>query len=189
MKRIEQNSIICDGSIAKLNTNSFAISDDLKKYIKLEKQLVNKNLKDKPIFSGKINSEGIIEKENYHYTKELTDAYAAIINKYIELDNVPSLVYLDFNLRSLYEDFLNIFNKEVENIKENEKLNNNEKALHLNKIGVFETENQILISVEVDDSKKSAEEKVKENPSDLRSTFSSAGTAKRLEIPHHRQEH
>ena len=146
MKRIEQNSIIYDGSIAKLNTNSFAICEDLKKYIKLEKQLVNKNLKDNPIFSGKINTEGIIEKENYHYTKELTDAYAAIVNKYIELGNVPSLVYLDSDLRILYEDFLNIFNKEVENIKENVKLNDHEEALHLNKIGVFENENQILIS-------------------------------------------
>ena len=146
MKRIEQNSIIYDGSIAKLNTNSFAISDDFKKFIKYEKQLVNKNLKDNPILSGKINTEGIIEKENYHYTKELTDAYAAIINKYIELDNVPSLVYLDSDLRILYKDFLNIFNKEVENIDENVKLNNQEEALHLNKIGVFETENQILIS-------------------------------------------
>ena len=58
-----------------------------------------------------------IAKKELNFSTELINAYLNIIEYYTRKNSIPSLTYIDEELRNLYEEYLNIFNKEIEEIE------------------------------------------------------------------------
>ena len=140
LKREKQENIILGDTTASLGTDFFILKKDFKKYLYLEKEIISKKA-----FHGKITDDEI-QKTDISLSEELTKAYEEIFNYYSSIDNIPSLTFLDKHLKYLYEKFLTIFNKEIEDIEEKSILYNDPEKLNLLKIGSFFDGDKILLS-------------------------------------------
>ncbi|KZX15087.1 AAA-like domain protein [Methanobrevibacter cuticularis] len=140
LKREKQENIIFNDTTASLGTDFFILKDAFKRYLCFEKQIISKK-----IFYGEIKDDNV-QKVDIVLSEELANAYNEIFNYYIGINNIPSLTFLDNNLKNLYEKFLAIFNKEIENIEEKSILSNDPKKLNLLKIGSFKNRDKILLS-------------------------------------------
>ena len=89
------------------NTGKYIVSDDLKEFLNLEKEIIGNN-----ILSGSYKN-GSIASISLNLSPELSNAYDELFSYYKEKNNIPSLVYLDDNLKKIYEKIVDVFNKEV----------------------------------------------------------------------------
>lgn len=140
-KRENKENIVFNGIKAFQNSNVFYIEDAFKEYLAMEYQIINEN-----IFYGVKDVGNNIEKEDVLLSDDLWEAYQNIFDYYEQVNNVPSLTYLNNDLKDLYEDFINIFNKEVSEIQEGSILSNDKIKLDLLKLGVIKDNNNILLS-------------------------------------------
>lgn len=139
-KREYKDIINYNGIKAIQGVNSFYLEEDFKEFISFEEQII-----DGKILSGEIIGGKIIP-DDYRYSKRLEKAYYDILNHYKLKDNVPSLYKLDFELQGMYENFLNIFNEEIEEIETNSRLSDYETKRYLSKIGTFKKGSKIMVS-------------------------------------------
>lgn len=116
------------------------VSDDLKEFLNLEKEIIGNN-----ILSGSYKN-GSIASISLNLSPELSNAYDELFSYYKEKNNIPSLVYLDDNLKKIYEKIVDVFNKEVSEISEGSILKNTPFKSDLNKIGLIIDNNRILYS-------------------------------------------
>lgn len=139
-KREHKEDFIWEENKIKQGTNEFYLDTKLKLTLNREKEII-----DKGIMYGK---EGITEitEIDINLSSELIQAYKNIINYYKQKDSIPSLTYLDDEIMNLYKIYINIYNKEIDAIKEKEILSNNSTKKDLLKVGVIQTKNRIMFS-------------------------------------------
>lgn len=123
-----------------LNSESFNITDNFKKYLGYEKEIIS----NKIIF-GKLVDNKIV-KEDINISDELKNAYYEICEYYNEINNVPSLVYINKDLKELYSNFINIFNSEIDNIDKRYPLAEDKTKLNLINVGRIDAKDTILYS-------------------------------------------
>lgn len=121
-------------------TSEFYLEEKLKQILNKEKEII-----DKGIFYGKSEINEITS-INLDFSKELSDAYNNIINYYRKTNNIPSLSYLDEEIKLLYKEYLKVYNKEIEEIDERQIIYSNKLKKNLLKIGTIENESEILFS-------------------------------------------
>ena len=140
-KREKQEDILFNGKNATQGTAGYNLEEELKNYLFLEQKIIKNE-----IMFGIRDSDGNIIKQDLKLNKELYDVYKNIYEYYQEKNNIPTLVYLDNELMKIYEKFINIFNREVENINKDIILSNNEEELNLFLLGIIKEEDRILFS-------------------------------------------
>ena len=140
-KREYQENFIFKNKKAIQGTISFSLHDSFKKYLKMEKQIINES-----IAYGECKIGGDIKKIDLEISDDLQNSFDRIINYYQEIDNVPSLVFLDNDLRLLYEDFIEQFNNEIETIEDDAILSNDKRKLNLIKLGTIKDNENILFT-------------------------------------------
>lgn len=127
----------CDFRLAGENklqhgTKEYFTRDEFRKNLQLEKQIIE----SEGIYF--IESNDGLESMNLELNSELKIAYGEII-RYFSLSNkLPSLAYLNDELRVLYKRFIYIYIKSLEEIEEGSYLTREEKDLF--KIGVIKRE-------------------------------------------------
>ena len=115
-------------------------STEFKDIVELEKQLIDNN-----VICGNVE-KGKITKIDIKLPVELKEAYDELFEFYKNKNNVPSLVYVDSNLKKIFSNIIDIFNKEVDGIKEKSILKTLETKKDLLKIGMVEYNNKIWFS-------------------------------------------
>ena len=143
-KRKNKENFVFNGVKAIQSVNSFYLEDGFKEILRLEREIIEND-----VFYGKLDVNNKLTKENVHFSKELEDAYLAIFEYYRTFDNspednLPSLVYLNDKLKELYQNFIDVFNKEIEDIKENSVLSDYPDKINLIKLGRLDKDNQII---------------------------------------------
>ena len=146
LKRKNAENFVFNGVKAVQDVNSFYLTDEFKEYLRLEREIIKNN-----IFYAKKNIDGSLYKIDLSFSDELQKAYIDILDYYKNYDdspedNLPSLMYLNDDLKALYANFIKIFNKEVAEIEENSILSDFKDKKDLLKLGRIETENKILYS-------------------------------------------
>lgn len=146
LKRKNRENFVFNGKKAVQDVNSFYLSEEFKEFLKAEREIIKNN-----IFYAKREIDGSLHKIDVSYSDELEKAYLAIFEYYRTFDdspedNLPSLVYLNDTLKELYENFIEIFNREVSEIEENSILSDFKDKKDLLKLGRIETDNKIMYS-------------------------------------------
>lgn len=129
-----------DNGVIKQGAREFYIKDTMKDLFAIEQSII-----DNQIFYGKRDIEGI-NKVEVEYSEELKAAYLDILSYYKRNNNIPSLGYINDELYDLYSKYVEIYNKEIEEIKENDKVSNMNTKKYLNKIGLIEDGDTIYLS-------------------------------------------
>lgn len=143
-KRKNQENFVFNGVKAIQDVNSYYLEDDFKEILRLEHEIIQNN-----VFYGKLDINNKLYKENVEYSEDLKKAYLDILDYYKNFDdspedNLPSLMYLNNDLKKLYKNFIDIFNREIEEIEENSVLSDYPNKKDLVKLGRLDKENQIL---------------------------------------------
>ena len=139
LKRQNQDNLIfLDKQQICHNKETFKITNEFKDYLNYEKKIVTEK-----IFYAKLIDDELV-KEDIKLSQKLSDAYNSILNYYINLDNVPSLVYLNDDLIKLYKNFLKCFNDECK--IENMSLSDDETKLNLIKLGRIDGKDRVMYS-------------------------------------------
>ncbi|ADC46175.1 dnd system-associated protein 2 [Methanobrevibacter ruminantium M1] len=146
LKRRNMENFIFNGVKAVQDVNSFYLVEEFKEFLKMEREIIKQD-----IFYAKRNIDGSLEKIEVSFSNELETAYMDIFNYYKTFDdspedNLPSLVYLNDDLKELYKKFITIFNKEISEIEENSILSDFKYKKNLLKLGRIETDNKIMYS-------------------------------------------
>lgn len=113
-------------------TKEYYTRDEFRKNLELENKIVN---------SGSmsfIETMDGLEPIDLKLNLELKSSYNEILKYFSISDKLPSLSFLNDNLKSLYKDFLDKYIKELEKIEENSYLEKEQKDLF--KIGVIKRE-------------------------------------------------
>lgn len=113
-------------------TKEFFTRDEFRKNLQLEKQIIE--------MEGLyfIESSDGLEPIDLELSSEVKEAYCNILRYFILSNKLPSLTYLNEEVRSLYSDFIKIYIKELENISEESYLTKAQKNLF--KIGSIKRE-------------------------------------------------
>jgi len=139
-KRINKLDFVLEDSKLKQGDNGYNIASEMfKKILKIEKEII-----DNKIISGVYDKEELIPKDLV-IPDTIKNCYDEIFSYYSLKDNVPSLVYLDDKLQSVYRKLLYYFNQEIENIPENISLATSDKK-DLLKVGVVEYGDKLMFS-------------------------------------------
>ena len=146
LKRQNRENFTFNGTKATQGVNSVYLEDKFKEYLDFESQIINDN-----IFYGIKEIDGTIKKQDVEYSSELAEAYNAIFDYYKTFDdtpedNLPSLVYLNDELKVLYENFLEVFNREISEIKEKDILADFKYKKDLIKLGRIDDDKRIMYS-------------------------------------------
>ncbi|WP_295592626.1 DNA phosphorothioation-dependent restriction protein DptH [uncultured Methanobrevibacter sp.] len=146
LKRVNMDNFIYNGVKAVQDVNSFNLREEFKDFLKMEREIINNE-----IFYAKRNIDGSLRKIDISLSEELENAYFDIIKYYQTFDdspedNLPSLVYLNDDLKELYEKFIKLFNEEISEIEENSILSDFEDKKNLLKLGRVETDTKIMYS-------------------------------------------
>ena len=146
LKRTNMDNFVYNGVKAVQDVNSFNLREEFKDFLKMEREIIKNE-----IFYAKRNLDGSLRKIDISLSDELENAYMDIIRYYQTFDdspedNLPSLVYLNDDLKELYETFINIFNMEISEIEEGSILSDFENKKNLIKMGRVETDTKIMYS-------------------------------------------
>ena len=140
-KREYQENFIYKNKKAVQGTNSFYLFEEFKNYLRIEKEIINDS-----ISYGERKIDGSIKKIDLTLSDELQSAFNRIIDYYQNINNVPSLVFLDNDLQLLYEDFIELYNNEIESIGKDEIISNDKRKLNLIKLGTIKDHDKILFT-------------------------------------------
>ena len=146
LKRKNKENFTFDGTRAFQDTNFFYLEDNFKDYLEFERQII-----EKEIFYATVNTEGSLEKIEVSYSDDLKNAYLNILNYYRTFDNspqdnLPSLYYLNDDLKILYRNFIDIFNQEISEIEQGVHLSDLENKKDLIRLGRIDSEDTIMYS-------------------------------------------
>ena len=122
------------------HTSEYYLEEKIKETFIKEKEII-----DKGIMFG-IDTLNTISKVELDYSEELTKAYSDILEYYKEKNNIPSLLYLDEEILKLYNKYLEIYNKEIEEIEEKDILSNLYLKKNLLKLGTIKNEDRIMFT-------------------------------------------
>lgn len=139
-KRELKESFKWENNRIRIGTKEYYLEEKLKSTFELEKKII-----EGEVLYGEVDIDSI-KKENIKLSEELIQAYKKIIEYYKHINNVPSLTFIDKELNSLYKNFLNIFNSEIERINEAEILEDHEEKLNLIKVGTIRNGDQMIVT-------------------------------------------
>lgn len=113
-------------------TREYFTRDEFRKNLELEKQIIN--------LEGLsfIDTVDGLEAIDLDLNSDVKKAYCNILEYYRVYKKLPSLTYLNDDLKSLYDDFVNVYIKALNNIEEGSYLTQSEKNLF--KIGTIKRE-------------------------------------------------
>lgn len=113
-------------------TREYFTRDEFRKNLELEKQIIN--------LEGLsfIDTVDGLEAIDLDLNSDVKKAYCNILEYYRVSKKLPSLTYLNDDLKSLYDDFVNVYIKALNNIEEGSYLTQSEKNLF--KIGTIKRE-------------------------------------------------
>ena len=146
LKRKNQENFTFDGTRAFQDTNVFYLEDKFKDYLELERQII-----ENEIFYAKEKVDGSLEKIETSFSEDLENAYINILNYYKNFDdsphdNLPSLYYLNDDLKVLYRNFIDIFNQEISEIEEGVHLTDLKNKKDLIRLGRIDSKDAIMYS-------------------------------------------
>lgn len=146
LKRKNKENVTFDGNRAFQDTNVFNLEDKFKDYLEFERQIIEKN-----IFYANVNTDGSLKKIETSYSEDLKNDYLNILNYYktndnSTLDKFPSLTYLNDDLKILYRNFIDKFNREISEIEEGIHLNDLKNKRDLIKLGRIDSKDTIMYS-------------------------------------------
>ena len=147
LKRKNQESFLYNGVKIVQDVNGYYINDDVKKVLSFEEQIISEGM-----FHGHINVDDSITDIPLNLSDKINQSYGLILDYYKRFSEYkkglgyPSLSYLDEKLELLYENFLNIYNQEINEIEEGVVLSGVENKLDLYKIGLFKSDNEVFFS-------------------------------------------
>ena len=101
---------------------------------------------DDSIVYGEREINGTIKKIDLKLSDELQSVFNRIINYYRDINNLPSLVFLDNDLKALYKEFIELYNNEIENIEKDSIISSDERKLNLIKLGTIKDNDKILFT-------------------------------------------
>lgn len=122
----------------RLNNQDFYLHSPFKKYLEYEKYIVRNDV----VFAQMEGED--INKIDIDLPPEIEKCYMRLLDYFKENDFLPSLVYIDEELKSLIEDFIISFIDKIKNIDNNEILSS--EKINLFKIGVIKNNNKLLLS-------------------------------------------
>ena len=139
-KRITQSNFIFDGSVLKQFEQSYNIAEPkFKKLLLIEQEMINNRF-----LFGEYSQNSIIP-EKISIPQNILDIYGNIFSYYQRINNIPSLVYWDDDLRVMCEELIDAINNEIESINESEHISNSFKR-DLLKLGVIKNNGKLLFS-------------------------------------------
>ncbi|MGM0409822.1 MAG: DNA phosphorothioation-dependent restriction protein DptH [Bacillota bacterium] len=121
----------------RLNNQEFSLYSSFKKFLRYETEIIQKE-----IIFGKINNNSV-SKIDIELPNDLKESYLEIIDFYNENDLLPSLAYINSDLKERIVSFIRKFNSKIDSIEKNEILN---KKINFFKIGMIKTNKQIYLS-------------------------------------------
>lgn len=116
----------------EFGTREYLTRDEFRKNLALEKEII-----EKEGFCFIETTEGLEKNEILLYS-EVREAYYKILEYYKKSRRLPSLTYLNDDLKSIYKDFINVYLEALNSINEGEYLNKEQKNLF--KLGVIKRE-------------------------------------------------
>ncbi|MFW5794327.1 MAG: DNA phosphorothioation-dependent restriction protein DptH [Bacillota bacterium] len=137
-KREERSHFDFEEGKVRFKNQEFSLYSEFKRYLQYEEDII-----DKKIIYGSIINQTIYHK-NLELALEVKKKFLKIIDYYKENELLPSLTYMDERLKELVIDFIEIFNKKINEIDEGTILRDYEKNLF--KIGLIESNNNILFT-------------------------------------------
>lgn len=139
-KREKKESFKWINNIITQHTDEFYLEEKLKKPFIKEKEIIEKG-----IMFG-IDTLDEINKVELSFSEELTRAYMDILDYYKSKNNIPSLLYLDEEILALYNKYLEIYNKEIEEIEEKDILSNISEKKNFLKLGTIQDDDRIMFT-------------------------------------------
>lgn len=123
-------------------TEAYTLMNEFSNFLKIEKSIL-----ELYSLSGRINLDetNIISCE-LDISSKLKESYSKIIEYYIANNLLPSLTYINNDLKKLYLNFIELYNKEIEEINEDTAIVNQNKKKDLSKIGVFQHHDKFYLS-------------------------------------------
>ncbi|MDU2662382.1 MAG: DUF87 domain-containing protein, partial [Clostridioides difficile] len=116
----------------EFGTREYLTRDEFRKNLALEKEII-----EKEGFCFIETTEGLEKNEILIYS-EVREAYYKILEYYKKSRRLPSLTYLNDDLKSIYKDFIIVYLEALNSINEGEYLNKEQKNLF--KLGVIKRE-------------------------------------------------
>lgn len=116
----------------EFGTREYLTRDEFRKNLALEKEII-----EKEGFCFIETTEGLEKNEILLYS-EVREAYYKILEYYKKSRRLPSLTYLNDDLKSIYKDFIIVYLESLNSINEGEYLNKEQKNLF--KLGVIKRE-------------------------------------------------
>lgn len=113
-------------------TREYFTRDEFRKNLSLEKQIIEME------GLSFIDTANGLESIELDLNNDVKKSYYSILEYYKVSKKLPSLTYLNDDLKSLYEDFINVYTKALNNIEEGSYLTQSEKNLF--KIGTIKRE-------------------------------------------------
>ena len=146
LKRKNKENFTFDGTKAFQDTNVFYLEEKFKDYLEFERQII-----ENEIFYAKVREDGSLEKVEISFSEDLENAYLDILNYYKNFDdspqdNLPSLFYLNDDLKVLYKKFIDIFNQEIDDIEGGVHLSDLKNKKDLIRLGRVDAKDTIMYS-------------------------------------------
>ena len=139
-KRINKMDFVRDDSKLKQGDNGYNVSSPIfNEFLDLEEKIIKNK-----VISGSYG-EGYLESNKLIIPDTIKKCYDEIFEYYLNKNNIPSLVYLDDNLKNIYSKLIYYYNLEIESIVENENLANSNKK-DLLKLGLIKYNDRLLFS-------------------------------------------
>lgn len=137
-KREKQRHFIYENGKLQMDTELYPVTEDFKTFLNLERKWIEEEMR----FAEK-TSLGLKKKE-MAVDAELEERYLELLRYYKENDLLPSLAYLDGELKKLSESYVDAFNQSVQAIEENSILADCQKNLFL--LGMIQDHNKIYLT-------------------------------------------
>lgn len=140
LKREKRDNFKWENNKLRLGTSEYYLDEKIRNIFQMEKQIIEEG-----IVYGEKELDNIL-KIDLDFSKELINSYESIINYYRNLENIPSLTYLDSKLIELYKNYMEVYNREIEEIQETSILSINKKKLNLLKVGSIKEGSKIMMT-------------------------------------------
>ncbi|WP_252235876.1 DNA phosphorothioation-dependent restriction protein DptH [Clostridium sp. CH2] len=130
-KREFEESFKWECNKIRIRTNEYHLEEKLRYTFEVEKQII-----EECIVYGEVDIDGVKDKA-ITISEKLRNAYENIVEYYKDKNNIPSLSYINNELKELYNKYLSIFNCEIERIKADSPISYDLEKMNLLKIGTL----------------------------------------------------
>ncbi len=139
-KRVNQQDFIREDSKLIQGENGYNISsENFKKILDIEKAIIA----NRALFGS--YDQDILTVEEIIIPDTIKNCYNELFDYYLNKNNIPSLVYLDDDLKRIYKKLIYYYNQEIESIPENENLSISNKK-DLLKLGMIKYNDKLMFS-------------------------------------------